>query len=220
METRRLRSDPIARSRTSAASASRCRRAAAVDDDRDLAAQAQAARPQIARRSHAARPAASISVIGIIGERIGDDRHALGCRQYRALRHRGANSGAERGVKPRNCRLPRAVISIDAVAVRARCRAEGDERVERNVASAGISRTSSPSPVAIGADRPGQAPRRMRGAFTAAPPPRTSAEIGIDIVAARMPQADAPRGSSRSAIARAAAGFSRSRKSRTRGSAR
>ena len=43
-----------------------------------------------------------------------------------------ANSGAERGVNPRTCRLPRAVISIVPLPCAARRRTEGGEGFERN----------------------------------------------------------------------------------------
>ncbi len=83
----------------------------------------------------------------------------------------------------------------------------------------GCSRTSRPSPVGIGAERPGQAPRRSRRRWARA---RSCHDLRLqrgkarsDIVAMRMPKPLRRASSSRSAIAAAAAGFSRSKNSRT-----
>ena len=56
---------------------------------------------------------------------------AFGRGQCRVGATSAANSGAERGVSPRTCRLPRAVTSHDAVAMLARGGAERDQRLER-----------------------------------------------------------------------------------------
>ena len=109
----------------------------------------------------------------------------------------------------------------DAVAVW-RAAAHSPAKAESGIVPIGCSRTSKPSPVGIGADSPGHAPRRSgallraqscRGsALSAAKPASTSLRRGC-----HNPRRRAV--SSRSAIAAAASGFSRSRKSRTAGSA-
>ena len=88
----------------------------------------------------------------------------------------------------------------------------------------GSSRTSNPSPVGIGAESPGQAPRRCGGRASAgavmpSTSARSAARAGVDVVAARMPEAAAPRGIEPLGNRRGGCGFSRSRKSRTAGSA-
>ena len=61
----------------------------------------------------------------------------------------------------------------------------------------GSRRTNRPSPVAIGADNPGQAPRRCgrveRGSGHAVTSRTQQRQTGVDVVAARMPEAAPPR---------------------------
>ncbi len=79
-----------------------------------------------------------------------------------------ANRGAERGVSPRTCKLPRALISMVPLPC-LRAAAHKPANAASDMDSSGENRTSNPSPVGIGAQRPGQAPRRC-GAFMLSPP--------------------------------------------------
>ena len=70
-----------------------------------------------------------------------------------------AKSGAEAALNPRIWMLPRAVISMMPLPC-VRAAAQSLPKASSGMVPAGNSRTSNPSPVGIGADNPGQAPRR------------------------------------------------------------
>ena len=70
-----------------------------------------------------------------------------------------ANGGAELAVKPRSWRLPREVTSTTPLPC-VRAATHSAVKAASDMVPIGKRRTSKPSPVAIGADRPGQAPRR------------------------------------------------------------
>ena len=105
------------------------------------------------------------------------------------------------------------------------CRAAAHRRANASsgMVPMGKSRTSNPSPVGIGAERPGTGAAAQRSDWWRQPSCAASArkgrKAGIDIVAPRMPKPRRRAASSRSAIAAAACGFSRSRKARTSESA-
>ena len=163
--------------------------AAAIDHHRHLRRQHQ---PRVRDRPpQRCRQAGRIDErVGIVGERVGDDRHALdrrdiergdiGRQQRRRARRQSAQlQAAARGDLDR------------AVAVRARRRADRDESIERNAAG----RHQPHQQAVAGRHRRGQARtgaaavRRGHGDTSAA----NGQEIAADIVAARMPQPVAAR---------------------------
>ena len=79
-----------------------------------------------------------------------------------------ASAAADAGVSPRSCRLPRAVTSTSPLPSRAAARASPASCAGVSP-PAGVSRTSQPSPVSIGAASVGQAPRRQHDRHR--PPP-------------------------------------------------
>jgi hypothetical protein len=75
-----------------------------------------------------------------------------------------AKAGAETGESPRICRLPRCVTSTMPLPC-AWLASQRATKASRGIGADGVNRTSSPSPVGIGCEMPGHAPRRS--AFTA-----------------------------------------------------
>ena len=70
-----------------------------------------------------------------------------------------AKSGAEAGVSPRTWMLPREVTSMTPLP-NVRAAAQSRANAASGTVPIRTNRTNRPSPVGIGADSPGQAPRR------------------------------------------------------------
>src|SRR5215469_6282339 len=70
-----------------------------------------------------------------------------------------ANNGIDGGVNPRTCALPREVISKIPLAC-ARAAKQSAMKALGEIQSFNKMRTRRPSPVGMGSDSPGQAPRR------------------------------------------------------------
>src|SRR5262245_21391799 len=107
-----------------------------------------------------------------------------------------ANNGADASVRPRTCRLPRALTSIVPLPCRAAAR-QNAASAAGAIRSAGAMRASSPSPVCIGVNSAGHAPRRsalIRSGMLSALSKAHGREQFADIVAARVPEAK-PAGS-------------------------
>ncbi len=135
--------------------------AATVDHDRDLWAEQLV---QAARVDAGADGGGERARIGafrqIEASQRGDlDRHAgADCDAHGV--HLARQEGGEASVKPLIWKLPRAVTSTMPLPC-AEARLQSPIRVDGGKPScSGLSRTSRPSPVRIGTDRAGQAPRR------------------------------------------------------------
>ena len=91
-----------------------------------------------------------------------------------------ANSGAECSLKPRTWMLPREVTSMTPLPC-LRAAVHSAAKAARGMVLIGRSRTRRPSPVGIGADKPGQAPRRAGSAIAGAvmPSPPREAPRGL-----------------------------------------
>ena len=194
---------------------------AAVDHDRHLWAE-----PRF-------QPGRGDALANALGERarVGDFLRIESGQRRRLDRHAGAHRNTQRIdiARQAQCRSRRQPPDLqiaargdfdDAVAVAAApLRTSPIKVLGKNPEATGLSRTSSPSPVCIGAASVGQRPASQRRVHAAISWARASA-----ISAARSPSTELRSGcqrprrraaARRSAMARAAAGFSRRMKSRT-----
>ena len=147
----------------SAASVIEVERAAAVDGDgdfrRELCRRAML-RASARRRSAASAPASRISSGSSPASGLADAPERRLPPRCRAHATAAANRGADAALKPRTWMLPRAVISMMPLPC-SRAAAQSSRMRQAKWCRSACSRTSNPSPVGIGAESPGQAPRRM-----------------------------------------------------------
>ena len=177
-------------------------RTAAVDDDGDLGGKARGERRSRQSPAHIMRDLAGVETFFLAepGQRIRHHGNALVRRNAEGSDVRRERAGACVAQAAKLDAAARGDFD-DAVAVAPRGGAKAANAASEIVAPDGVSRARSPSPVAIGAERPGQAPRRIgdwrrlrrmdRRVHSAASTP--AAKPAADIVAARMPQAEPPR---------------------------